>query len=82
MNGFEKLTTDLHFDFSVSTGISSRRKYVPRNYIQYCGYFILLIYLVCFDFSSNLIFNQQIITQSEHSLEFLMSEIKLFYRMT
>jgi hypothetical protein len=39
-----KLITDLHFDFSVNVGISSRRKYVPRKYIQYCGYCILFIY--------------------------------------
>jgi len=76
------MTTDLHFDSSVSAGISSRRKYVHRNYIGYCVYFILFIYLECFDFSSNLIFNPQIITQSEHSLEFLISEIKFFYHMS
>jgi len=76
------LTTDLHFDFTVSAGISSRRKYVSRNYIHYCGYFTLFVYLVRFDFSTNLIFNLQIITQSEHSLEFLKSEIRFFYHMS
>ena len=73
-----KLITDLHFDFSVSAGISSRRKYVPRKYIHYCGYFILFIYLVCFDLSSNLICNWQIITILEIWAQVLLSHVIVF----